>query len=218
MGITTNTATSTPTVSAHARSESTFDLCRSSLSTLTLVYSPTLVFLDALLFAAVSVQADRFAGHPLNNALLPKRHTHSRRAPAYHLKKSYSGYDFLKLFRFASGSSENNGLVDWVTEEEAWANNLVEVGSDDSVHIRMSAEQHVDLRKAVRLESKETFNGGLFIWDVLHAPSVCGVWPSIWSVSATKSWPEGGEIDLVEYVSRQRINSFSVHTDAGCSM
>ena len=24
----------------------------------------------------------------------------------------------------------------------------------------MSAEQHVDLRKAVRLESKETFNGG----------------------------------------------------------
>lgn len=71
-----------------------------------------LALLATLLFAAVSVQADRFAGHPLNNALLPKRHTHSRRAPAYHLKKSYSGYDFLKLFRFASGSSENNGLVD----------------------------------------------------------------------------------------------------------
>lgn len=42
----------------------------------------------------------------------------------------------------------------------------------------------------------------------------CGSWPAIWSTGP--DWPNGGEIDLVEYVSLQSKNGFSVHTGPGC--
>lgn len=41
-------------------------------------------------------------------------------------------------------------------------------------------------------------NGGLFIYDVAHMPTGCGLWPSIWMVGP--NWPAGGEIDIIEGV------------------
>jgi hypothetical protein len=41
----------------------------------------------------------------------------------------------------------------------------------------------VDMRKAVRMVSKQTFNPSdnlLFIFDVQQMPGVCGAWPAIW--------------------------------------
>ena len=77
-------------------------------------------------------------------------------------------------------------------------------------------------RKAVKVSSPTKYNvGTLLLADVAHAPDVCGesrqrlasirgvelippfivaagVWPALWMVSQTATWPEGGEVSLLE--------------------
>lgn len=69
-------------------------------------------------------------------------------------------------------------------------------------------------RKAIRLNTNNTFNGGLFIIDLEHIPQGAGVWPSIWLTG--DKWPEQGEIDIIEGVSSQKFNATTLHTSAGC--
>ena len=51
-------------------------------------------------------------------------------------------------------------------------------------------------RKSVRLESKNTFFGGLLIHDLDHMPTGCGSWPAYWLCGP--NWPNGGEIDVID--------------------
>lgn len=48
---------------------------------------------------------------------------------------------------------------------------------------------------SVRIQTKQTFNGGLFIADFFSMPHGCSVWPAYWSVGP--NWPYDGEIDLI---------------------
>ena len=43
-------------------------------------------------------------------------------------------------------------------------------------------------RESVRLEGKRRFDRGLFILDVEHMPSGCGVWPAWW-LTDEEAWP-----------------------------
>lgn len=44
----------------------------------------------------------------------------------------------------------------------------------------------------------------------------CGVWPAFWMLSASKTWPEGGEIDILEGVNEAWGNAVTLHTSVGC--
>ena len=48
-------------------------------------------------------------------------------------------------------------------------------------------------RESIRLEGKRRFNRGLFIMDVRHMPTGCGVWPAFW-LTDEANWPVNGEI------------------------
>jgi beta-glucanase (GH16 family) len=51
-------------------------------------------------------------------------------------------------------------------------------------------------RKSVRIESKKSWNHGLFIADIAHMPGgVCGTWPALWTLGP--DWPYNGEIDII---------------------
>lgn len=39
-------------------------------------------------------------------------------------------------------------------------------------------------RKSIRIQSKNTFTGGLLIMDAVHMPAGCGTWPAFWSNGA----------------------------------
>jgi hypothetical protein len=52
-------------------------------------------------------------------------------------------------------------------------------------------------RKSARVTSKNTYNNGLFIFDVIHSPYGCGTWSSLW-LTDPANWPENGEIDVGE--------------------
>lgn len=94
-------------------------------------------------------------------------------------------------------------------------------GVNGSFYSGVETTEYVDgQRKAVKVSSPVTYNvGTLLLADVAHAPDVCGklgqqgegfstrrsllstfnffcsgVWPALWMVSNSATWPEGGEV------------------------
>jgi hypothetical protein len=70
--------------------------------------------------------------------------------------------------------------------------------------------------QSVRVQSKKTYTGGLFIADFFAMPHGCSVWPAWWSVGP--EWPNNGEIDVVEGVNNQAMNQMTLHTSGGCTL
>lgn len=71
-------------------------------------------------------------------------------------------------------------------------------------------------RGSVRIESKKRYTKGLFIVDVKHMPGgICGTWPAFWSFGSG-TWPQTGEIDIIEGVNANTQNKMALHTDTNC--
>ena len=71
-------------------------------------------------------------------------------------------------------------------------------------------------RSTFRLESINTFNSGLFIFNVDHVSTGPGLWPAFWTYGP--NWPDGGEIDILESISAFNHNQITLHTNEGCAM
>lgn len=72
-------------------------------------------------------------------------------------------------------------------------------------------------RPATRIMSTTSFNSGLVIVDVGHMPGgICGTWPAFWMLGP--SWPQTGEIDIIEGVNSGSTNTMSLHTSQGCTI
>jgi hypothetical protein len=56
---------------------------------------------------------------------------------------------------------------------------------------------------SMRISTTKTYNGGLFIADFGRMPFGCSLWPAYWSYGTSSTWPEGGEIDILEGVNNQ---------------
>lgn len=73
-------------------------------------------------------------------------------------------------------------------------------------------------RKSVRITSKNTYDDGLFIFDVVRSPYGCATWPALW-LSDPSNWPSNGEIDVMEAVNTATDgNQMTLHTTNGCKM
>ncbi|GLI79603.1 hypothetical protein PoHVEF18_007941 [Penicillium ochrochloron] len=73
-------------------------------------------------------------------------------------------------------------------------------------------------RKSVRITSTNTYDSGLFIFDVVHTPYGCATWPALW-LTDPSNWPEHGEIDIMESNNKgTHGNDMTLHTTSGCKM
>lgn len=87
---------------------------------------------------------------------------------------------------------------------------------NNKIRINLGKKFDNKRKKAIRIKTKDKFNEGLFIIDVDHIPAENGVWPAIWLVGVGATWPEYGEIDIIEGISNQDRNATTLHTKSGC--
>lgn len=73
-------------------------------------------------------------------------------------------------------------------------------------------------RNSVRIESRATYDTGLFIFDIIHTPYGCGTWPALWLTDGY-NWPTNGEIDILESTNGgSHGNDVTLHSTPGCKM
>jgi hypothetical protein len=127
------------------------------------------------------------------------------------------GDDFFQYYNFYEGpdSVGSNGYINYVSKDRAEeigiANITMELdeldvfytdnrrrrtkgtGTKEPFLYMSTAPTESGPRESIRLEGKRRFNRGLFIIDVRHMPSGCGVWPAFW-LTDEANWPVNGEI------------------------
>ncbi|KAH8702005.1 putative endo-1,3(4)-beta-glucanase [Talaromyces proteolyticus] len=152
----------------------------------------------------------------------------------YSLKDTYSGEKFFDNFYYWSAADPTAGFVvgeyisrvpfdltpiRYIAEANAKWSNLTYATSESAIiKVDTSYPNTVGGRNSVRIQSNNTYNDGLFIFDILHTPYGCGTWPALW-LSDSSNWPTNGEIDIVEAVNNGTWgNSMTLHTTDDCSM
>ncbi|RCI14062.1 hypothetical protein L249_8055 [Ophiocordyceps polyrhachis-furcata BCC 54312] len=147
------------------------------------------------------------------------RYKRSWKDMAYALTSSFAGQSLLNGFDWFDGVDPSHGSVAYQSRANAEAKGLFSVDENTGV-VRLKVDhQHRygphEGRPSIRLESKETYNHGLFISDFLHMPpSQCGLWPAFWAYGS--QWPKGGEVDIIEGVNTLHRNAVTAHTAEGC--
>lgn len=91
--------------------------------------------------------------------------------------------------------------------------------SNGQVHIGVDHQNSAPRgRPSVRLTSNKKYNDGLFVLDLAHMPGgTCGSWPAFWLVDQG-TWPNNGEIDIIEGVNDQSKNQVTLHTSDDCKL
>lgn len=129
----------------------------------------------------------------------------------------YHGQDFLNEWDFFAGNDPTNGLVEYLSKDQA--SHLAYVQKDGTTVLAVDSTTKLAVgqkRNSVRISSKKSYTGGLFIADFFAMPHGCSVWPAYWSVGP--NWPSGGEIDVIEGVNNQSTNQYALHTSQGCTL
>ncbi|KAG9236751.1 glycoside hydrolase family 16 protein [Amylocarpus encephaloides] len=155
----------------------------------------------------------------LGASLLATLRTGKLAVAAYRPVDTYNSGNFFSSFDFYSGSDPTHGYVSYQTQANAQARGLI---NSNNGQIYMGVDSSTfnppaPGRASVRVSSKKAYTHGLFIADIAHMPgSICGVWPAFWLFGP--SWPNNGEIDILEGVNLAGTNSITLHTSPGCVM
>jgi hypothetical protein len=137
----------------------------------------------------------------------------------YTLVDVYSGPSFFDQFTYFTDEDPTSGFVVYVDENTATSLNLT-YATDTSAILRVDAKTNNPKagRNSVRIESKNQYDRGLLIFDILHTPFGCGTWPALWLTDGY-NWPKNGEIDVLETTNDgSHGNEITLHTTKGCSM
>jgi hypothetical protein len=130
-----------------------------------------------------------------------------------------TGANFFDEWSFFTQPDPTHGLVTFQSAEAAFASGLAFVRDDGAAVMKVDNStwlQSWQPRRSVRIESKQVFDGGLFVLDVEKMPHGCSVWPAFWTVGP--DWPNNGEIDILEGVHDAAANQMTLHTAEGCTL
>ena len=145
----------------------------------------------------------------------------------YKLTEDLSYTNFFSAFDFFSGPDPTEGFVQYQNQTSAIEHGLVGYLTDtNSIFMGVDyTTKDPNGRASIRLESKKSWNQGLLVADIRHMPaSTCGSWPAYWLLgsdtymNSKTTWPDAGEIDILEGVNDSKVNAVTLHTSAACSI
>lgn len=137
----------------------------------------------------------------------------------YTLADEYSGPTFFDQFTYFTDEDPTKGFVIYVNKSTATHLNLT-YASESSAILRVDAStpNASSGRNSVRIESRNTYDSGLFVFHIIHTPFGCATWPALWLTDGY-NWPMNGEIDVLETTNvGSHGNEVSIHTTQGCHM
>ncbi|XP_014552484.1 glycoside hydrolase family 16 protein [Bipolaris victoriae FI3] len=156
---------------------------------------------------------------PLLTTAHPTPTANTTNTTIYTLTDDLSSKNFFPSFSLFSSPDPTNGFVQYQNLSSAASASLLGyLSPNNSIYLGVDhTTKDASGRASLRLESNKSWNRGLLVADIRHMPaSQCGVWPAFWMLSASKTWPEGGEIDILEGVNEAQGNVVTLHTSAGC--
>ncbi|CAE7094276.1 unnamed protein product [Rhizoctonia solani] len=142
------------------------------------------------------------------------------RAATYGVSDTFIGTSFLSGFRHEAISDPTHGRVNYVDQSTAQRLNLTYANGNTFI-VRADFTTTLSAsgpgRNSVRVISNKQWDNHVEILDVRHMPQGCGTWPAYWTTSSTVTWPNDGEIDIIEGVNDQGPNAATLHTTSGCT-
>lgn len=212
----------TPLVDRENQSNETLQLDENDEESNTSILLTSVLLLFFGVFICYSVK--RF---PISNdkPVISNNDTSTKGEPIgkYKLVEKQEGIDFFDYYTFYDGpdSLGSAGYNTYVSKEEAERLGIVGVDQDPKSKekfVFMKSSPTIEgPRSSIRLEGKTRFNRGLFILDLRHMPNGPGVWPAFW-LTDEESWPNNGEIDIVEGINNQSVAKTAMHTSKDCDM
>lgn len=135
----------------------------------------------------------------------------------YRLTWKAQGRDFFNQFNFL-WDDPNHGSAQYLVPPQAEEEGVVEATSNWAI-IRAGrrSPQYKYKRMTARVESKASWKNFLSIFKFSHVPYGCGVWPALFTLANQGEWPNGGELDMLEYVNMD-VSKASFHTGGSCTL
>lgn len=127
------------------------------------------------------------------------------------------GPSFFEQFEF-KWRDNNHGSPEYLLQAEAEAAGVVEAHRTHAILRAGKASPRFEFkRETAKIATKETWNHFLATMQYSHVPFGCGVWPAFFTLAPDYPWPQGGEMDILEYVNADFSKS-SLHTAKGCKL
>jgi len=135
----------------------------------------------------------------------------------YDLKWVAQGTSFFDEFTFAT-KDENHGSAEYLPRSDAEAAGVIEAeGSFAVLRAGAASPRYLYKRETAKILSKQSWKHFLVAMRYSHVPYGCGVWPAFFTLAPDAAWPDGGEIDLLEYVNSD-VSKSSFHTGGSCKL
>jgi len=141
----------------------------------------------------------------------------SKGSSPYRLQWAAQGETFFDKFNFL-WEDHNHGSAEYLLEAEAKENGVIEATRNYAI-IRPGARspKYKYKRMTSRMETKPSWKYFLTLIKFSHVPYGCGVWPALFTLAPNAPWPNGGELDILEYVNMD-VSKSSFHTGGECKL
>jgi len=139
----------------------------------------------------------------------------------YAITDTFIGQNFLTGWQHQAIADPTHGRVNYTDQATAVKLGLTQVSSDSLI---MRADSTTVLsatgpgRNSIRLMSNKEYGTSVTVINLRHMPEGCSTWPAFWTTSSTVTWPNDGEIDIIEGVNDDGPNASTLHTTAQCTM
>ncbi|KAK0613469.1 concanavalin A-like lectin/glucanase domain-containing protein, partial [Immersiella caudata] len=131
----------------------------------------------------------------------------------YELDTVYKGKTFFDGFDFNTTPDGSSGYVKYLSKGEAESKNVIKAYTNSvTIGVDKNTPTGNNGRGTVKIESKKSFESGLFVARFKHFPQkTCGAWPSFFLFGP--QWPNNGELDIYKQWNEASHNSISAVTN-----